>query len=141
MDTERSTTPFRSPFSSIQQIHNLMKRQAEHSATKGKSKGKYKYQDAQIAGENLRRGGDVRSNLRVIYQWKLKAFLWLSWVREFPDNVPDELLNKVLATALKATASDEPSIRAALAAFIAIKGCGYLPPRPFLPPFVQKNLR
>jgi hypothetical protein len=43
-------------------------------------------------------------------------------VREFPDNVPDELLNKALAAALKATASDEPSIRAALEPFIAHQG-------------------
>jgi hypothetical protein len=118
MDTECSTTtPFRSPFSTIQQIHDLLKRQKE--ASLGKPENKPKFEDARIAGENLQRRIDVRSNLRVICRWKLKAFFHrFRCVGEFPDKVSDESLNK----ALEARALDEPSIRTALEAFISIKG-------------------
>jgi hypothetical protein len=105
----------------IEQIHNLLKRQKE--ASLGKPENKPKYEDARIAGENLQRRIGVRANLRVIYRWKLKAFFHrFRWVGEFPDKVSDESLNKALEAALKARALDEPSIRTALEAFISING-------------------
>jgi hypothetical protein len=118
---ERSTTSFCSPLLTIEQIHGLLRRQKE--ASLGKPENKPKYEDARIAGENLQRRIDVRSNLRVIYRWKLKAFFHrFRWVGEFPDKVSNESLNKALEAALKARALDEPSIRTALEAFISIKG-------------------
>jgi hypothetical protein len=114
----RNATQFRSRFSTRPQICDLLKRHAEHDAQKAKIRDA----EATLAGRNLLKGADLRSNFRVIYQWKLQSFLRFPWVQKFPEGVPREVLSDALAAVRRAKASDEDSVRRAFQAFTAIKG-------------------
>jgi hypothetical protein len=61
---------FTSPFSSTQQIHDLVARYLAEDA-----KQEVKDADVLVAGANLLRNIDIRSNLRAIYRWKLQSFV------------------------------------------------------------------
>jgi hypothetical protein len=116
----RQRTAFCSPFLSDQQVRILVQKYRARDA-------RQPITDAQIliAGENLMRGIDLRSNLRLIYQWKLESFLRrFQWAQEFPDGVSDDMLIKAVAAARIANPSDISSVRIALTAFTTIRYVG-----------------
>ncbi len=116
-------TAFHPAFNSAQEVHALV---AQRLAERVIKRGHVGREQAFAAGAELRSGtGDIRVHFRCIYRWKLNAFVHrFRWVRDFPDKVPDELLNNavVLARAAIANPDDEAAVCAALVAFKAIRG-------------------
>jgi hypothetical protein len=65
--------------------------------------------DAEVltAGQNLLRGVEVRANLRLVFRWKLESFIHrFEWVRSFPDNIEDAVLDCALQVARNFNNSD-----------------------------------
>jgi hypothetical protein len=114
MRTPRTT--FKNPLRNAQQVRALVRSQKEKENTKPTDR------DAMAAGEKLLRGVAVRSNLRLIYRWKLKSFLRFAWVQNFPKTVSDKVLKDAVASARRARVVDRESIREALEKFKAIRG-------------------
>ena len=115
-----SEPQFCSPFSTLQEVHNLIGR---HRAADAKAK----VRDAEMlaAGKKLRRGVQIRESIRCIYRWKLQSFLHrFAWAKSFPDGISDEVPNDAVQVAQEATPSNEASVRTALSKLDEIRGVG-----------------
>jgi hypothetical protein len=121
----RQPIEFQRAFENAEQVCELIRRREQerdpYSADRKKifDAGKNLLDDI-----NMR---SMRSNLRDIYRWKLRAFEHrFKWVRDFPDGVSDVAPNDAIRAARKAVDNpfDEELVRAALVAFDKMKYVG-----------------
>jgi hypothetical protein len=120
--TPEHRTHFQTPFSSTQAVHDLIGRHRVEDES-----AKIKDTEMLAAGKKLRHTVDaqeMRQSFRLIYQWKLQSFTRFAWVKAFPDDIPDCVLRGAVASVLKASPSDEESVRDALLKLDEIRGVG-----------------
>ncbi|MCC6948333.1 MAG: hypothetical protein IT539_11255 [Bradyrhizobiaceae bacterium] len=120
----RQPTKFRSTFKDAQEVCDLIGRRETEKKAKPTS-DRVQREEAYEAGQNLLLGLNVRASLRCIYRWKLGSFVRrFKWVKIFPDNVSDQMLDNAVSLARKAieNSNDKDSVREALEALTAIRG-------------------
>ena len=108
----RQLPSYHNPFSSAQEIHDLARRYMQIDAARTITE-----QGFLNAGNALLRGTNERVNLRVIFRWKMEAYIHrFGWVREFPDSLTDNQIEDALNAARSATLMDSQTVSQAFMA-------------------------
>jgi hypothetical protein len=110
----RQPVEFHIAFQSAKQVCDLIRRREEERKAKKQKENLVDRKDVFAAGKKLLNGINVRSNLRFVYQWKLRKFVRrFKWARDFPDGISDAVLKDAIQAARRAVKNpfDEEIVR------------------------------